>query len=205
MNWKRPAGRFIFSEQEILEIAYDYDQYNQECGMMFKSRNKCFAPGEMERWLVNGIHSAYTVEEYVSFGNGFFILDYSDYENTKKYTFKTTTEMLQILEELKDVKSLEIKLDYNRGVLRPKASKAPRKPLDTGSLPQYYVLKGEHKGEAIYFIKFSQRGGFKYYLRPVWPVKPFRNEKDAQKYLAKYHDRLVVKYHFMPELITKPA
>jgi len=100
LNWKRDY-QFLFSESEIKDIARDYELNNQKSGMDFKSRNRCFENGEFERWIINGIKNAYTIEEYVSFGNRFFVLDYSpaETEKWKKHSLKTTTELLKILEE----------------------------------------------------------------------------------------------------------
>jgi hypothetical protein len=72
-------------------------------------------------------------------------------------------------------------------------------------LSEYFVLKGEYKGETIYFISFNRKGGFRYYYNPSYPVKPFLSEKDAERYLKKYHDRLVKQYNFSPERIVKSA
>ncbi len=206
LNWKR-RDRLVFSRQEIVMIAREYDQLNQENGMSFKSRNQCFAHGEMERWIINGMKRAYTVEEYVSFWNSLYILDYSPSETNdwKEYPLKTTEDLLRLLEELKDAKQLCLKLGDNRRVHRPASSRAPRKKLNTAGLAEYYVLKGEYEGANIYFLRFNRSGGFKYYYHPHSSIKAFKSEKEAQKYLEKYHDRLVKHYQFKPEKISKAA
>lgn len=205
-NWLR-SGQFLFTEDEIKAIARDYDSYNQECGMMYKSRNQCFAPGEMERWIINGMKRAYTVEEYVSFGNSFFVLDFSPDEihDWKRHPFKTTADLLRILDELKDSKSLEIKLGYNREVYRPKTVKPPRKKLRVGDLPECYVLKGKHEANEIYFVNFTRNGGIRFYWhRPHNGSRVFKTERDAMKYLEKYNGRLG-RYNFMPEKVENAA
>jgi len=205
LNWKR-SDQFLFSETEIKEIARDYDLYNQGSGMIFKSRNQCFAPGEFERWIINGMKRAYTIEEYVSFENGFFVLDYSANETKewKQHPFQTTDELLSILENLKASKSLDIKLCNNREVYRPKTSRAPKTPLRASDLSEYYVLKGECDGNLAYFAGLNRKGGFRYTSYcPSSSVKVFRTEKDALQYLKKYHNRLLEKYNFAPERICK--
>jgi len=205
-NWKR-EGQFIFTETEIRDIARDYDQHNQECGVMYKSRNRCFAPGEMERWIINGMKNAYTIEEYVSFGNNFYVLDYSEnrIEYWKRHPFSTTAELLKLLDDLKDDKGLEITLEDNRAVYRSKTARAPGKALQADGLTEYYVLKGVCNGREAYFISLNRAGGFRYLPYCLSSaIKVFRSEKEAHKYLDKYHDRFH-QYGFKPEKITTAA
>lgn len=206
-NWQR-SGQFIFTETEIREIARDYDQYNQECGMMFKSRNRCFGKGEMERWLINGMKRAYTVEEYVSFGNGFYLLDYSASESGqwKRYPLKTTGELLRLLDEHGGARHLELKLDDNREVFRPKSDVAPRKRRSAATLSEYYVLKGSIDDREVYFAGLNRKGGFKYIpYFSASSVKPFLSETEARRYLRQYGDRMLNQYGFTPEHIVRAA
>jgi len=206
LNWKHEY-QFFFTESEIKEIARVYDLYNQESGIIFKSRNQCFAPGEFERWIINGIKNAYTVEEYVSFGNSFYVLDYSpqETEDWKRYPFKTTKELLDILDDLKDIRKKEIKLWDSRDVYRPKAKRKPKKPLKASAFTEYYVLKGEYKESTVYFIKLNRNGGFKYSLYHTSnQIKVFRNEKDASAYLKKYQ-YIFKRYNFIPEKIVNAS
>ena len=141
LNWKR-GGRFMFTAAEVGEIARDYDEYNQESGMMYKSRHRAFDNSEMERWIINGMKRAYTVEEYVSFGNSLYVLDYSKGRSSEweRHYFATTDELLGILGRLKDTRSLEIKLGNNREAYRPKGQGAPRSKRRTCDLDSYYTL-----------------------------------------------------------------
>ena len=204
LNWKREY-QFLFSESEIKEIARDYDLYNQESGMIFKSRNQCFAPGEFERWIINGMKNAYTVDEYVSFGNSFYVLNYSPEEikNWQKHSFKTTTELMKILDDLKDVRSKDIKLWNNREVYRPKLKRNKKKPLRAADFTEYFVLKGECREQPIYFIKLNRKGGFQYlsYFTNGF-IKVFKSEKTALAYLNKYH-WIFKRYNFNPEKIVR--
>lgn len=192
LNWKH-SGQFIFTEAEIKEIALEYDLYNQDSGMMFKSRYRHFAPGEFERWAVNGMKRAYTVEEYVSFGNEFFVLDYSakDTKDWKSHTFRTTEELINLLDSFKNIKSVDIKFFNNREVHRPKANGTLAKKLGADDLAEYYVLKGEYNGRTIYLCRLKRKRGFAY----TWECSPhsnkiFETEKKALLYLKKYNDRL---------------
>ena len=76
LNWRR-RSQLIFTEDEVKQIAKDYEQVSQESGTCFKTRHRPFGKGEFERWILCGLKSAYTIEEYVGFGNRFAIHDYS--------------------------------------------------------------------------------------------------------------------------------
>jgi len=204
LNWKRDY-QFLFSESEIKDIARDYEANNQKFGIDFKSRNRCFESGEFERWIINGMKNAYTVEEYVSFGNRFYVLDYSpgETEKWKEYFFKTTDELMKILDDLKDTRSKDIKLWDNREVYRPKLKRNKKKPLRAADFTEYYVLKGDINGSLAYFIKLNRKGSIRY--MPYFTngfIKIFKTEKNALSYLKKYQF-ILNRYKFTPEKITK--
>ncbi len=196
LNWKRP-GQALFTENEIRAIAKDYDEYNQESGMIFKSRHRLFEPGEFERWVINGMRSAYTVEEYHSFGNRFYVLDYSpsDIRKWVKHPFSKTDELLDLLGELKATHEISIKMYNNRDVYRPVMCRAKGKSLNVRELLEYYILVGEGirqpiQGRTVYFVKLT-RTGFKYvHHKDSSCVKIFRTERDAARYIGKYSARL---------------
>jgi hypothetical protein len=204
LNWKRDY-QFLFSESEIKDIARDYELNNQKFGIDFKSRNRWFESGEFERWIINGMKNAYTVEEYVSFGNRFYVLDYShgEIEKWKEYFFKTTPELMKILDDLKDVRSKNIKLWDNREVYRPKLKRNKKKPLRAADLPEYYVLKGDINGSPAYFIKLNRKSAIRYlpYFTSGF-IKIFKTERNALSYLKKYQF-ILNRYKFTPEKITK--
>jgi len=203
LNWKHEP-RFLFSESEIKEIASGYDQYNQKERIIYKSRNRCFEPGEFERWIINGIKNAYTIEEYISFGNCFYVYDYSpeESEKYKRHYFKTTGDLMQILDDFKDTIFRDIKLQDNREIYRPKTKRTPKKILRAAGLPEYYILKGEYNGNTLYFIKLNRKGGFQYlsYFTERL-LKVFKTEKDALAYLKKYEWTLK-RYNFIPEKVV---
>jgi hypothetical protein len=209
LNWKR-SSQIIFSAEEIREIAKDYDSYNQTSGMLYKSRNRAFAPGEFERWVVNGMKNAYTIEEYYSFGNSFYVLDYSP-EQTKdwrEHRFKTTTELLDIIRQLGEVVEIEVKMENNRAVYRPVKHRQHGHTLNANDLQEYYILAGEGKsediqGQTIYFAKLT-RYGFRYFsYRNSNGIKIFRSAHEAERYAKKYAKRLEKFATFKPELVSK--
>ena len=88
-------NRVIFTEDEIREIARRHEEANtnNRCGTR-KSRNTAFEVGEFERWILAGMKSAYTVEDYTHFGNTVQVFDY---EANRRTTVKTTSELLETL------------------------------------------------------------------------------------------------------------
>lgn len=203
MNWQRD-NQFLFTESELREVARIYDQYNQSSGMIYKSRSYCFKQGELESWIMNGMIRAYTIEEYVSFGNSFYVLGYSSDEisDWKRYPFHTTDEMLKILEELKDVKQKDIKIRNNREVFRPVVQRAPRKNLNSAELTEYFVLKAFYNGQTVFFMKLLKRS-IEFVYRLNDGARIFKTDKEARKYLAKYKSRLSNdRILFVPERIV---
>jgi len=120
LNW-RQRSQLLFTVDEIRQIAKDYEQVSQESGTCFKTRNRPFGQGEFERWILCGLKSAYTIEEYVSFGNRFEINDYSakKIDDWVLYPFSTTAEFLELLDQLKNSRLLNIHIKDNRHVCRP--------------------------------------------------------------------------------------
>jgi hypothetical protein len=209
LNWKRD-GQILFAEAEIREIAKDYDVYNQESGMIFKSRRRQFAPGEFERWVTGGMKRAYTIEEYCSFGNGFYVLDYSaqSADNRTRHPFSTTKELMTILGRLGGIREISVKMVNNRNVYRPINRRPRRAGLRACNLPECCVLAGEGivgdiKGHTVYFVK-PIRNGFRYVFQGGKDfAKAFGTEREAVRYLAKYADRLGKHANFKVVRFTK--
>jgi hypothetical protein len=209
LNWKRP-GRLIFSPEEIRVTAREYDRYNQESGMIFKSRYRQFGSGEFERWVINGMKRAYAVEEYHSFGNRLYVLDYSPPEinDWRKHPFSTTEELTGIIERLGTVPEINIKADNNREMYRPVNHRPRSRGLRADDLPEYYILAGEDlrremQRRTVYLVRLTKYG-FRYLTyRDSNAVKIFRTERDAARYIAKYADRLNKFAAFKPELVAK--
>ena len=197
MNYKR-RNQLLFTAEEIREIAKDYEECNRSSGTSFKSRHRAFAEGEFERWIINGMNRAYTIEEYSKMGNSMYILDYSSDNEWKRYPFKTTDEFMLLLDELKDARMLSVSFTDNRSVNKPiyNPKTANVKDLDT-----YYVLRGFLWSDA-YLCSIRKRR-ITYCATPSgYGVKAFPTESAANKYLEKYKDRLA-KFNFKPEKYCK--
>lgn len=62
-------GRQLFTEEEIRQIAAVYEAANSDNrDGIRKSRNRSFGVGEFGRWIMNGMKTAHTVEEYRACG-----------------------------------------------------------------------------------------------------------------------------------------
>lgn len=208
LHWRHEC-QALFTESEIRGLAKYYDDYNQESGMIFKSRYKVFGPGEFERWVINGMKNAYTIEEYCSFGNSFYISDYSPYGSVRwiRHPFETTEEFLKLLARRGEERSISIKLENNREVYRQVKHRTRGRGLRAGDLPEYYVLGGEGsfsalKGLTVYLVKLRPSGIRYITYESSHALKAFRTEKDAEKYLKKYEYRLLPYAAFKPVLVA---
>jgi|GEM_PF-458960 len=206
LNWHR-RNRVLFSPAEICEIAREYDEYNAESGMLFKTRNKCFAPKEFERWVINGMKSAYTIEEYVSFGNSVYFVDCSQRDAAERpirTQVETTDELLEILGQSPADSESEVNVEfgYNREVYRPVKQRAFGAALNPDTLAEYYVLAGVLKNsindERIYFSKITRKRLLYTFDEKSKAIKAFKSEREAAKYLEKYEARLSALVSFAP-------
>lgn len=192
LNWCN-RSQLLFTEDEVRQIAKDYEQISQESGTCFKTRHRPFGKGEFEQWILCGLKSAYTIEEYVSFGNGFAIHDYSsnNMDDWRLYSFSTTAEFLNLLEELKNSRLLNIHIRDNRHVSRPRR---PKKELqDYRNQKECFILSamhGLHNDREVFFCTLT-RTKYTYTDQPFHkPVRTFPTEKAAEGYIKKYKDRL---------------
>lgn len=202
LNWKH-RDKLLFTKREIAMIAHDYETESQEGGACFISRNRSFEHGQFERWILNGLRSAHTTEEYVSYGNSLEILDYSGkVKEWKRYPFSSTQEFLNLLESLQGCKMLNVHFLNNREVHRPKAKRKSPKKLLASELEAYFVLSAEYGATKVYFSSFT-RSGIRYVYSPTsdW-VRPFKNKSDAEKYMGKYRSRFS-RIDFEAEMIRK--
>lgn len=206
LNWKH-RNRLLFSKDEIFTIAHDYEMESQESGTCFISRNRSFETGKFERWILNGLRSAHTIEEYVSYGNRLEILDYSGkMEEWKHYPFSTTSEFLNLLASLKSCTMLNVHFLDNREVCRPKAKRKKPQKLLASDMDEYFVLSAEY-GAAKTKIYFSSltRSGIRYVYSPTsgW-VRVFLKKADAEKYIEKNVQRFL-RVKFEVERIRRNA
>lgn len=189
------SDRFIFTKDEIREIAKRHEEVNtSNRGGTKKSRYIAFEVGEFERWILAGMKSAYTVEDYTHFGNTVQIMDY---ETRRRTTVKTTAELLEALRLAKG-RSIDIVFADSRDVRRPQKSFTPKILNEFEALDEYYVLKSENG----YFMRLTRRGVWGSVQFNKERVRKFKSEKDALAYLQK-HERRMRCFCFKVECIRK--
>lgn len=184
LNWKR-RSQLLFTEQEIYELAEDYETISRESGTCFKTRYRSFESDEFRRWIVNGMKNAYTIEEYISYGNKLYILDYSgEYGKWPTYPFQTTDEFLELQEKLKDCRLLCVKFENNREVYRPK------RPKNYNTIDKkagsYFVLVSEAAEQLLYFCRLRKRSIYYSAQMENNAVRAFSSEAEARRYMKKY-------------------
>lgn len=90
-------GRLAFTAAEIKQIAAAFEEANTENrGGTCKSRNRAFEVGEFGRWILAGLKSAHTVEEYRAYGNSVVVIDYE--RNWSKASIASTAELSALLD-----------------------------------------------------------------------------------------------------------
>lgn len=180
LNYPYP-GQILFTADEIRKIADFYEEVSMSNrGGTKKSRNRSFEENEFRRWILSGMKSAHTVEDYVKFGNRVIVIDYGE-ERWMKYPVPTTEALIDKIQELKD-RRITVGFGDERYVNHPSLWRSERQPFDFSSLPEYYVLLGKQG----YFVKRSSRRIW--FARNVQSthsvIRKFKTEKAAQKYLT---------------------
>jgi len=111
-------GRQLFTEEEIRQIAAIYEAANSDNrDGIRKSRNRSFDVGEFGRWIMNGMKTAHTMEEYRACGNTVVVVEYAE-PVWKKHVVYTTKQLLDKLCEL-DGKPISVSFWDNRTVMHP--------------------------------------------------------------------------------------
>lgn len=180
LNYPYPE-QMLFTAEEIQKIADFYEKVSMSNrGGTKKSRNRAFEENEFRRWILSGMKSAYTVEEYAEFGNRVIVIDYSE-DRWMKYAVPTTEALLDKIQELEG-HQITVGFWNNRHVNRPTMRRGKGQPFDFNSLPEYYVLLGKQG----YFVKRSSRRiWFAQNVRSTHSaIRKFKTEKAAQKYLT---------------------
>lgn len=109
-------GRQLFTEEEIRQIAAIYEAANSDNrDGIRKSRNRSFDVGEFGRWIMNGMKTAHTMEEYRACGNTVVVVEYAE-PVWKKHVVYTTKQLLDKLCEL-DGKPISVSFWDNRTVM----------------------------------------------------------------------------------------
>jgi len=169
----------IFSAAEMREIAAVYEEASvRNRGGTRKSRNRSFEEGEFGRWILAGMNSAHTVEEYSRYGNTVTVIDYTE-DSWKRHCVSTTEELLEKLKEL-DGQSISVSFWDDRHVKHP-PTRRKGTPTDFSKLPEFFVLRAN----TSYFVKRSSRRLWFIRQGPygVSSARKFRTQKAAQKYL----------------------
>ena len=170
----------LFSKTEMESLAKEYEGYSADNTGILKSRNRGFGIGEFEKWILAGMRSALTVEDYVGAGN--VLMGYDNATDDTWY-IRTTDELLEALDRNRMNTRFHLTFRNNRDVRRPVISS---RNMNIRNMSEYYVLKGD-KG---YFIR--QRAGiiFTTMNRESEQIKRFQTELEAINYLEKYEWKL---------------
>ena len=195
LNYTRRDSQ-IFTADEMRQIAEVYEAASMgNRGGTRKSRYRSFEEGEFGRWILAGMKSAHTVEEYRKYGNTVVVVDYSELD-WQRHPVYTTGELTEKLKELKG-RSISVSFWDNRHVTHPPMRRKGQ-PTDFGLLPEFYVLSAMQG----YFVKRSSRRiWFARSQNPTDPgIRKFKSEKAAQKYLDD-NQRIFSKYAFTVECV----
>ena len=174
-------GRQLFTEEEIRQIAAVYEAANSDNrDGIRKSRNRSFGVGEFGRWIMNGMKTAHTVEEYRASGNTVVVVEYTE-PIWKKHVVYTTEKLLDKLNDL-DGNPISVSFWDDRTVTHP-PTRRKNDLLNHNDLTEYYVLRAAQG----FFVKRSSRRIW--FARKIPPtaasVRKFGTEKAAQRYLEK--------------------
>ena len=176
--------RLLLTKHDVEIIANSYETTHKHTGIFYKSRNKAFKTGELEKWILAGMKSALTVEEYWEYGNRLYLYDEADCKTTY---INTTTELINILESIKDNETVDLMFANNREIKRPSRSVVAMKKENC-----YYVLKCDTG-----FLVSEPMGGmvrFSYNATDE-NVRRFQSEQSASNFLDRY-ERILGKIGF---------
>lgn len=190
------TGKMIFTAAEMQEIAAVHEEANMSNrGGTRKSRNRSFEEGEFGRWILAGMKSAHSVEDYRKYGNTVTVIDY-DHDYWQRHSVSTTEQLLDKLKELSG-HSITVSFWDDRHVTHP-PMRQKGQPFDFSQLPEFYVLVARQG----YFVKRSSRRiWFAQNQQPTASrIRKFKTEKAAQKYLDD-NQRFFSKYAFSIECV----
>ena len=173
-------GKMIFTADEIKEVAEIYEAANlNNRGGAKKSRYRSFDEGEFGRWILTGMKTAHTIEEYRQYGNTVVLIDYSG-EVWQKIPLISTDELLKKLQKYHGRNDFDIGFENDRHVAHPPIR--GKRSFDFSKAPEFYVLRAEQG----YFVKRSSRRIWFARVKdlPTQPIRKFKTEEAARKYLA---------------------
>ena len=87
--------KLAYTREEMQELAQQYALKALEEGTHYKSKNRPFEPDEFARWILAGTRSAYTVEQYVSFGNRPLLRDFAAGAPGEDTAVRTTAQLIE--------------------------------------------------------------------------------------------------------------
>lgn len=173
-------GRLIFTAEEMKQIAAAHETASTENrGGTRKSRNRAFEVGEFGRWILAGLKSAHTVEEYRAFGNSVILIDYD--RNWSRASIASTADLLEILDR-RSGENISVGFADNRHICRPIKTRKEQS-VDFSQLDRYYILNSDQG----VFAKRSRSRIWVSRSAQAVPVRKFKTEAEAQKYLQDNH------------------
>lgn len=178
--------KMLFTAEELKEVAATYEKASMDNrGGTRKSRYRSFEEGEFYRWILGGMRSAHTVEEYQKYGNSVAIIDYSS-EPWNRFSVSSTEELLEKLDEMSG-RSFTVSFYNDRYVKHPPLRKKGQ-PTDFSRLPEFFVLKS---GQGYFVKRSSRRVWLARYDMPLPScVRKFRTEAVAKRYLSENQQAL---------------
>ena len=111
-------NKYIFTKEEIFEIAKKLEQYSSESSAMKKTRNKIFEKEEFGKWFKAGIKSAKTIDDYISFGNEFTLSYFNDENKKTKVKIINTENLLKTLNQLIVNENIRIIFEFSNRNLK---------------------------------------------------------------------------------------
>ena len=188
--------KMLFTAEEMKELAATYEKISMDnVGGTRKSRYRSFEEGEFYRWILGGMKTAHTVEEYRKYGNSVVIVEYAK-GKWSRFSVSSTEELLKKLDEFAG-KNFTVSFFDNRYVNHPPMRKQ-RQLTDYSLLPEYYVLKAEQG----YFVKRSSRRIWFVKKLEFSPnsVRKFKSAATAEKYLQE-NQKVFAKIPFSVECV----
>lgn len=172
--------RYVFSEKEIMEMAEVNKKFDTA-----KARNRFMSEEEVVRMYKNGVKAAKSLEYYTELGNSFRVSDSTDYYNPITSYPKTTKDLLETIKRLQaDDKVTSIRLGFTQRTLILPKKNTIKKERQYYEQDYYYVLV--NGGRTL--VELRKRGYA--YTFSEYGVKKFKSQKEADRYLEKYKDRL---------------
>jgi len=171
------ALKLIFSESEIEQIADNMEHLAAENGI-HKSRFKLFSKGEFKRWIMSGIESACSIEEYIRLGN---VLMLSVQNDALKLPIDTESDLKRLLQTYASDATLFLKF-MGRDLIKPVGVKTKETKKVNGN-PHFYVICGN----GFYVVKLTAERVW--FSKNANDAKRFTTQECAERYLIKHANK----------------